>query len=85
MGTSGSRDSHWAPRSVLKDFTEDALAISSGKLFQNGTARMLKSLLVELSIRLNTYPSELNHHTFGTLRVRNDAAAQAISIVHISF
>ncbi len=42
MGTSGNRDCQWASRNVLKDFTEDALAISAGSLFQNGTARMVK-------------------------------------------
>ncbi len=40
MGTSGNRDCQWAPRSVLKGFTEDALTISAGSLFQNGTARI---------------------------------------------
>ncbi len=29
MGTSGNRDGHRASRSALKDFTEDALTISS--------------------------------------------------------
>ncbi len=36
MGTSANRDCQWASRSVLKDFTEDALTISAGSLFQNG-------------------------------------------------
>ncbi len=57
MGTSGNRDCQRASRSTLKDFTEDALSISAGSLFQNGTARMVKAnwrkertalLLVEL-------------------------------------
>ncbi len=43
MGTSGNRDCQWASRSALKDFTEDALTISAGNLFQNGTARMVKA------------------------------------------
>ncbi len=30
MGTSGNRDCQWASRSVLKDFTEDALTFSAG-------------------------------------------------------
>ncbi len=38
MGTSGNRDCQWASRSVLKNFTEDALTIAAGSLFQNGTA-----------------------------------------------
>ncbi len=40
MGTSGNRDCQRASRSALKDFTDDALTISAGSLFQNGTARM---------------------------------------------
>ncbi len=43
MGTSGNRDSQRASRSALKDFTDDALTISAGSLFQNGTARMVKA------------------------------------------
>ncbi len=43
MGTSGNRDCQWASRSVLKDFTEDALTISAGNLFQNGTVRIMKA------------------------------------------
>ncbi len=43
MGTSGNRDCHWASRSVLKDFTEDALTISPGSLFQNGSVRIVKA------------------------------------------
>ncbi len=43
MGTSGNRDCQWASRSVLKDFTGNALAISVGNLFHNGTARIVKS------------------------------------------
>ncbi len=35
MGTSGNRNYQWASRSILKDFTEDALTISAGSLFQN--------------------------------------------------
>ncbi len=42
IGNSGNRDCQWASRSVLKDFTEDALTISVSSLFQNGTARMVK-------------------------------------------
>ncbi len=33
----------WASRGVLKDFTEDALTILAGSLFQNGTARIVKA------------------------------------------
>ncbi len=43
MGTSGNRDCQWASRSALKDFTEDALTISAGRLFQSGTVRMVKA------------------------------------------
>ncbi len=43
MGTSGNRDCQRASRSALKDFTDDALTISAGSLFQNGTARMVNS------------------------------------------
>ncbi len=43
MGASGYRDCQWASRGVLKDFTEDALTISAGNLFQNGTAQMVKA------------------------------------------
>ncbi len=43
MGTSGNRDCQWASRSVLKDFTEDALTISAGSLLQNETVRMVKA------------------------------------------
>ncbi len=32
-----------ASKSVLKDFTEDALTISAGSLFQNWTARIVKA------------------------------------------
>ncbi len=37
MGTSGNRDCQWASKSALEDFPEDALSISAGSLFQNGT------------------------------------------------
>ncbi len=40
MGTSGNRDCQRASMSALKDFTDDALTISAGSLFQNGPARM---------------------------------------------
>ncbi len=43
MSTSGGRDYRWASKSALKDFTEDALTISAGSLFQNGTARFVKA------------------------------------------
>ncbi len=43
MGTSGNRDCQRASRSALKDFTDDALTISAGSLFQNGTAQMVKA------------------------------------------
>ncbi len=57
MGTSGNRDCQRASRSALKDFTDDALTISGGSLFQNGegelaTARTA-SLLVELECVAN--------------------------------
>ncbi len=37
MGASGNRDSQ------LEDSTDDALTITAGHLFQNGTARTLKA------------------------------------------
>ncbi len=43
MGTSGDRDCQRASRGALKDVTEDALTISAGTLFQNGTVRMVKA------------------------------------------
>ncbi len=43
MGTSGNSDCQWVSRSAFKDFTEDALTISAGNLFHNGTARMVKA------------------------------------------
>ncbi len=43
MSTFGNRECQWASRSVLKDFAEDALTISAGSLFQNGTARIVKA------------------------------------------
>ncbi len=43
MGTSGNSDCQWASGGAVKDFTEDALAISAGNLFQNGTARTVKA------------------------------------------
>ncbi len=43
MGASGNRNCQWSTRSVLKDFTEDALTISVGSLFQIGTARIVKA------------------------------------------
>ncbi len=43
MGTLGNRDCQLASRSVLKDFTDEALTISACSLFQNGAARMLKA------------------------------------------
>ncbi len=43
MGTPGNGDCQWACRSVLKDFTEDALTISAGSLFQNVTDRIVKT------------------------------------------
>ncbi len=57
MGTSGNKDCQWASRSILKDFTEDALTNSVGIFFPKwdspncegelATARAA-SLLVEL-------------------------------------
>ncbi len=52
MGTSGNRDCHWAFRSVLKDFTEDALTISAGSFFQNGTIRMVGAHWGRLLVKL---------------------------------
>ncbi len=43
MGTSGNRDCQWASRSVLKDFTEDAMIISASSLFRRWTAGLLKA------------------------------------------
>ncbi len=43
MGTLGNRDTEFVSRSVLKDFTDDALTISASNLFKNGTAQMLKA------------------------------------------
>ncbi len=43
MDTSGNKGCQWRSGSVLKDFTEDALTISAGSLFQNGTARIVKA------------------------------------------
>ncbi len=52
MGAAGNRRWQWAFRGVLKDFTEDALTISAGSFFQNGTIRMVGAhggrLLVKL-------------------------------------
>ncbi len=42
-GASGNRDTQLASRSVLNDFTGEALTISASSLFQNGTARILKA------------------------------------------
>ncbi len=47
MGTSGNRDYQRASRSALKDFADEALTMSAGSLFQNGTVRTA-SQLVEL-------------------------------------
>ncbi len=52
MGTSENRDCQWVSRSVLKDFTEDALTISAGSLFQNGTARIVKAHTAPLMVEL---------------------------------
>ncbi len=43
MGTSGNQDSQLASRSVLNGFADNALTMSAGSLFQNGTAGMLKA------------------------------------------
>ncbi len=42
LGASGNSDSQFASKMVLNDFTGDALIISAGSLFKNGTSRMLK-------------------------------------------
>ncbi len=59
MGTSGNKDCQRASRSSLKDFTDNALPVSAGSLFQNGTARTA-SLLVELFI----YEIKFKKHFF---------------------
>ncbi len=41
--TLGNRDCQLMSRSILKDFTDEALTISAGYLFQNGTAGTLKA------------------------------------------
>ncbi len=43
VGTSGKRDSQFAFRIPLNDFTGDALTISADSLFQNGIVRMIKA------------------------------------------
>ncbi len=43
MGTSRNTDCQRASMSALKDFTDDALTILAGSLFQNGTSRMVKA------------------------------------------
>ncbi len=40
---SGNRDIQLASRNVLRDFTNDTLAISAGSSLQNGTSRTLKT------------------------------------------
>ncbi len=43
MGILWNRDCQLASRRVLKGFTDDALTILAGILFQKGTARMLNA------------------------------------------
>ncbi len=52
MGTSGNRDCQRASRSALKNFADDALTISAGSLFQNGTARMVKAKALDYFLQL---------------------------------
>ncbi len=49
MGASGNRDSQLASRNALNDLTGDALIISTGSIFQNGSARMLAAYWRRLS------------------------------------
>ncbi len=42
LGTLGNKDWQLVPRSVLKDFSDDAFPTSVSNLFLNGTTRMLK-------------------------------------------
>ncbi len=48
MGTLGNRDCQRASRSTLKDFTEDALTISTRMVKANWRKECTASLLVEL-------------------------------------
>ncbi len=43
METSGNRGGKLASKSILKDFTDDALTISATSLFQKGTGRTLNA------------------------------------------
>ncbi len=43
MGSSGNRGCQWASRNALKDFTDDALTISAGSLFDDAIARIVKA------------------------------------------
>ncbi len=43
LGTLGNRDCQLAPRSVLKDFFEDAFTTSADTIFLNGTTRKMKT------------------------------------------
>ncbi len=45
MGTSGSRNSQLASRSVLNDFTDDGFSISAGILLQSGATQRLEAYL----------------------------------------
>ncbi len=49
MGTSGNRNCQRASRSALKDFTDDALTIPAGSLFQKEVVfkTIPRSLVVE--------------------------------------
>ncbi len=43
LGATVNRDRQVEPTSVLKDFSDDALTISAGDLYQTETARTLKA------------------------------------------
>ncbi len=59
MGASGNRECQRVFRSVLKDFTEDALTISVGNLFRNGTVLTGSCLSDDMECIL-FYPGETN-------------------------
>ncbi len=45
MSTSGNRSCQLAPKNALNDFTDGALTVSAGSLFQNGTSPSAESVL----------------------------------------
>ncbi len=77
MGTSGNRDCQRAYRSALKDFTDDALTISAGSLFQNGSARMVKAnwrwrVQHRCWWNLNAWPRRLDRRRLTPLGIPGD-------------